>query len=227
MQKIDQAEIRTIDITSTIIPPEEPFGPDQISTRVLNESLIYPLKKYQSAIDDSTYLMVTLKSHLGTHVECPNHLLPNGKDITEFPVETWFGRMVFFKFDLPPQTPITRNHLIEIDQERLKGKDIVLLHSTATKKDEVPQLTPEVGHYFLEKKVKMVGFDTSIGFALPAKGNTHDILLENNVPLLEWVINLDKLQQDVSYLISLPGLKVKSMDASPVCAVVLEGMEVR
>lgn len=71
MQNIDASQIRVIDISSTILPPEEPFGPDQISTRVLDETLIYPLKKFQSAIDDSTYLMVTLKSHLGTHVECP------------------------------------------------------------------------------------------------------------------------------------------------------------
>ena len=226
MQKISLTELRMVDITNTIIPPEEPFGPDQISTRVLGESLIYPLKKYQSAIDDSTYLMVTLKSHLGTHVECPNHLLSTGKDITEFPADTWFGRMVFFEFDLPPKTLITQNILKKLDGERLRGKDIVLLHSSCTNRNDVPLITPEVGYYFLDKKVKMVGFDTSVGFAEPSKGNAHDILLENNVPLLEWVVNLDKLQQDVSLLISLPGFKVKGMDASPVWAVVLEGVEV-
>lgn len=132
--------------------------------------------------------------------------------------------MVFFKFELAPRELITRKLLIEMDRGRLKGNDIILLHSNKINKDDVPLLTPEAGYYFLEKKVKMVGFDRSIGFALPAKGNAHDVLLENNVPLLEWVINLDMLRQDVSYLISLPGFKVKGMDASPVWAVVIENI---
>lgn len=225
MQKIEIEKLRIIDVTKNIIPPKEPFGPDQISTGVINESLIFPLKQYQSAIDDTTYMMITMKSHLGTHIECPNHLLRDGKDITSFPSNTWFGRMVLFDVDLPPKALITRDNFEKINKKRLKENDIVLIHSSCTNKEDVPLITKEIAHYLLEKKVKMFGFDDTVGFAKPYKGGAHDILLENNIPLLEWVINLDKLQQDISFLIALPGLKVEGLDASPVWAVVIEGIE--
>lgn len=43
--------------------------------------------------------------------------------------------------------------------------------------------------------------------------------------MLEYLCNLDKLQQDVSFLTALPCLKVEGIDASSVQATVIEGIE--
>lgn len=229
MQKLNVGKLRVIDITKTIIPPEKSLGPDDIATRVISEELIYPLEKYQSAVDDTTYLMVTLKSHLGTHVEVPSHFVENGRELIDFPLETWMGRMVFFKLDLKPKTSITYEILEKADNGRLKENDIVLLTTGYTKASEAPLFTPEVAEFMVSKKVKLFGFDDSVGFVEPLRETLfkiHDILFRKNIPMLEHVCNLDQLQQDISFLLALPGLKVKGIDASPVQAIVIERIEV-
>ena len=228
MQELNLSALRIIDITKTITPPEEPFGPDDISARVISEELIYPLEKYQSAVDDTTYLMLTLKSHLGTHVEVPSHFMENGSKLLDFPLETWMGRMVFFKLDLEPNTLVSQEILKRADNGRLKENDTVLLTTGHTRADRC-FLGPEAAEFIVSKKVKLLGFDRSVGFEPPIRETSfkiHDILFGNNIPMLEWVCNLDQLQQDTSLLLALPALKVKGMDASPVRAVVIEGIEI-
>ena len=154
--------------------------------------------------------------------------MEKGKELIDFPVETWMGRMVFFKLDLKPKTLITREILKKADRGRLKGNDIVLLTTGHPREDRCFFL-PEVAEFMVSKKVKLFGFDRGVGFAPPLRETSfkiHDLLFRNNIPMLEWVCNLDQLQQDVSLLLALPGLKVKGMDASPVRAVVIEGIEV-
>lgn len=43
--------------------------------------------------------------------------------------------------------------------------------------------------------------------------------------MLEYLCNLDKLPQDVSFVIALPCLKVEGIDTSPVQATVIEGIK--
>ena len=71
----------------------------------------------------------------------------------------------------------------------------------------------------------MFAFPSSISF-LPAPDNAHDILLRNGIPILEWVTNLDKLTQDVAFLVAIPAFgKVIGIDSSPVQVVVIEGAD--
>jgi len=229
MQKLSVNQVRIIDITKRIVPPEKPFGPDDIAKGVTAEELIYPLEKYQSAIDDTTYLMVTLKSHLGTHVEVPSHFWENGRELVDFPLETWAGRMVFLKLDLEPKTLITYEILEKADNERLKENDIALLATGYTEASKAPLITPEVAEFMVSKKVKLFAFDDSFGFLEPLRKTSfkiHDILFKKDIPILEHVCNLDKLHQDISILLAFPCLKVKGIDASPVQAIVIEGIEV-
>jgi arylformamidase len=235
MQKLNTKDLKIIDLTRMIIPPPPGWqiGPDEWSTRVKNESVIYPLETYPTAIDDTTYMMIKLKSHIGTHQEVPSHKFKNGKKLSDFPADAWLGRMVFFKFDLAPKTLITPEMVKKLDNGRLKENDIVIVHNSSSPKvedilirDDIPLLTTEAAAYFVEKKIKMYGFDNTVLFAPPINGGAHDLFLENNVNLLEWLINLDQLKQDVSFIIALPGLKIKGVDASPTWTVVLEGVEV-
>ncbi len=228
MQKLNLGELRIIDITKTITPPTKPFGADDISRGLLADELIHPLEKHPSVVDDTTYLMLTLQSHFGTHVEVPSHFKEDGKELLDFPTETWMGRMVLLRLELEPNTIITPQMLEEANNGRIKPNDIVLL-TTGHERDTRCFITSEVAEFIAAKKVKVFGFDRGIGFVSPIRENSfkiHDILFSKDIPMLEWVCNLDQLQQDISFLVALPGLKVEGLDASPVRAVVIEGVDV-
>jgi len=231
MQKINVNDLKIIDISMIVHAPEEPFGPDEMSTRILHEQLIWPVKTYDSAIDDSTYQILKMKSHCGTHVECPNHQFADGKSLDEFPVDTWLGRMVKFTFPLGENELITRKMVEEADNGRLREGDIALVHSTKCNygvndinNQNRTRIESAAVNYMIEKGIKMFAFDNSIGFAIEVPRG-HDILLSKDIPLLELITNLDQLTQDVSFLIGLPGLNLRGNDASPTRAVVIEGAE--
>jgi len=228
MQKLNLGELRIIDITKTITPPPRPFGPDDISQRLRADELIHPLEKHPSVVDDTTYLMITLQSHFGTHVEVPSHFREDGKELLDFPTETWMGRMVLLRLELEPNTIISPQMLEEADNGRIRPNDIVLL-TTGHGRDDRCFITSEVAEFIASRKVKLFGFDRGIGFVSPIRENSlkiHDIIFSQNIPMLEWVCNLDQLQQSISILVALPGLKVEGLDASPVRAVVIEGIDV-
>jgi kynurenine formamidase len=191
---------------------------------VLEESLVWPLKTYNSYVDHTIYQVVQMKTHVKTHIESPYHLDGKGKSLDVFPPETFFGRMVFFNFDVQGDLVITREMIRKADDGRLKGADIVVLHTSWTKESgtKMPQIASEGAAYFISKGIKVFGVDESIG-----QSQTHDTLLRNGIPLLEMLCNLDKLSQKVSFIIAIPGLmKIQGIDSSTVQAVVLEGMEV-
>lgn len=230
MQKIDTAKLKYIDISMIVHAPEEPFGPDDMSTRILKEQLIWPIKTYNSAIDNSTYQILQLKSHCGTHVECPNHQFSGGKSLDEFPVETWLGRMVKFSFDLGEKELITREMVETADRGRLQPNDIALVHSNCgydvndINNPNRTRIESAAVNYMIDKGIKMFAFDNTIGFAIE-NPRGHDILLSKDIPLLELITNLGQLTQDVAYLIALPGFNLRGNDASPTRAVVIEGAE--
>lgn len=228
MQKIDLSKMRIIDLTKTITPPKKrPVTQKEISALALRDELIYPFERRPSELDDTTYFLVTLMSHLGTHVEAPNHYKPDWKKLVDFPLETWMGRMVLFDLHLEPQAPITYEVLEKADNGRVKENDIVLLTTGYKEQSKFPLLSLEMAEFLVSKKVKLFGFDDSVWIVEPAREmalKLHHVLFKNNIPMLEHLCNLDSLQQDVSFLLALPALKVKGIDASPVRAIVIEGI---
>jgi arylformamidase len=236
MQSMNTQQLRIVDISATVEPPNHTIGPDEIGTRVKNETMIWPIETYDSAIDPSIYQILKFKSHLRTHVESPSHMFRGAKALSDFPASTWLGRMVFFTFQVSENTLITRKMLTEADNGRLRKGDIVVAHSTCKfLPDDLvnpnrPKLSNAATEYLLEKQVKMYGWDNSMGFEHDRSSgsdiNGHDTLLKNDVPLLEWICNLEQLVQNVSFLVAMPGLaKVKGVDASPVYAIVIEGAD--
>lgn len=229
MQVLDTKKFRVIDISQKIIPVEGEIGPDDYVRLVLEEGLIWPLKTYGSYVDETVYQVVKMKTHLKTHIESPYHLDKKGKSLSEFSPETFFGRAVFFYFDVPGDSIITDEMIEMADNGRLQEGDIAIVRTSWTEESggDKPEIPSEGAHYFLSKGIKMFGQDESVSIFKGGENSSHDILLKNNVPLLEMLCNLDKLTQDVSFIIAIPGLmKIKGIDSSTVQAVVVEGMEV-
>jgi arylformamidase len=229
MQVFDTSKIRIIDVSKKIVPFKKDIACDDFVGLVLEEAVIWPLEIHDSFIDDSIYQIVKFKSHLKTHIESPYHLDGKGIPLSDFAPDTFIGRMVYFNFDVPAGTIITRDLFEKMDNGRLKGGDIVVAHSSWKGKEEgpIPNINQACAEYLIEKKIKMFGLDDSVAFFISNEDTAHGLLLKNNIPLLEMLCNLDKISQDISFMIALPGLlKVEGIDSSPVQAIILEGMEV-
>jgi arylformamidase len=230
MQSIDTKEFKIIDVSQKIYPVAGEIAPDDYVRLVLEEALVWPLKTYGSYVDDTVYQVVKMKTHVKTHVESPYHLDGKGNPLSAFAPETFFGRAVFFHFDVPADSIITKAMIEKADNGRLTGGDIAIVRTSWTKemKGDKPEITSDGANYFLSKGIKLFGQDESLSIFKGGKTSAHDIFLKNNIPLLEMLCNLDRLTQDVSFIIAIPGLmKVQGIDSSTTQAVVIEGLEVR
>lgn len=237
----DFSKVKTVDLSHEIIPLKEPVSPDDIAEAVATEGLVYPLFEYGSYVDHSVAQIVKLKTHVKTHIETPWHLNHVGKCLSEYTPDRFFGRMVHLYFDVEPGTLITREMAEKADNGRLRKGDIVVVHSSCDETKhisefhsqiEFPMISCGFAEYVIEKGVKLWGQDNSVNVGYWEKHGgrdcrAHDLMLENDIPLLEMMTNLNALTQDVSMLIAIPGLmKIQGIDASPCAAVALEGFDI-
>lgn len=229
MQTIDTSKLKFIDLSQKIYPVEGEIAPDDYVRLVLEEALVWPLQTYGSYVDDTVYQVVKMKTHVKTHTESPFHLDKKGPPLSGYAPETFFGRAVYFYFDVGADAIITRDMIEKADNGRLKKGDIAIVH-TAWKPEmggEKPEILKDAGQYFLDKGIKYFGQSECLSIFRNGADSTHDLLLKNKIPLLEMLVNLEMLTQDVFFLIAIPGLmKVQGIDSSTTQAVAIEGMEV-
>ncbi len=176
---------------------------------------------------------VDIVTHLGTHVEAPFHHGDLQKDVTALPPHHYVGRGVLMKLHTcKPRALITRADLEAADADRILAGDIAILDSpyhsepfVVSPDDKRPHLSREAAEWFLEKKIKAVGFgdgicvETNIEHCLAC----HDILLGNDILIIEVMQNLDKLEHDVFLVVLMP-LPIRGLDSSPVNVMAIEGI---
>lgn len=147
--------------------------------------------------------------HVGTHIDAPLHMIENGSYLTEFDVDSFFGRGVL----------INACGCSDIDVELLAGieikkGDIVLVMTGFSQFFTDPKYYtayPVFTHGFadrlVEMQIKMVGIDTPSPDRAPYK--VHKILLSKNILILENLTNLAALSAEKFEVIALP-IKLKS-----------------
>lgn len=176
---------------------------------------------------------VDLITHLGTHVEAPNHHGTLTKDVTDLPVDHFIGRGVLLHLDTcEPNALITRADLETADRGRVRRGDVLVLDSRFHSEpfvhnphDQRPHLSRESAEWFLAKGVKAVGFGDGICIENNVEHCVacHDILLGHDILFLEVLKNINLLQTEI-FLISYLPLPIKGLDSSPVNILVLEGV---
>jgi kynurenine formamidase len=177
---------------------------------------------------------IDIMSHLGTHLEFPYHQKEEWKDGSKIPVETYVGRGVLLNLATArPRQPIRRSDLDAADRARVQRGDVVLLDSpyhsepfVPSPSDQRPDLSEDSAHWFLEKRVKCVGWGEGIAIENYAEGCTlfHEILLGNDILLLEVVTGLSRLREDVFMIVFAP-LPIAGLDSCPVRVLAIEGLE--
>jgi kynurenine formamidase len=143
---------------------------------------------------------LTLTSHSGTHIDAPYHLLPEGKRLGDFPLETFMGEGIVL--DIRSGEP---------DLSNVKEGDIVLFCA-----GEDGILDESTALSLIEKKVKMVGVDSPSPDKPPF--TVHKLLLKNDILIVENLFNLERLLGKRCMLYILP-LKFGGADGAPCRAV--------
>ncbi|HKU18394.1 MAG TPA: cyclase family protein [Candidatus Saccharimonadales bacterium] len=136
--------------------------------------------------------VISVNTHVGTHIDAPLHMIADGKTLDQVPIEQFVGRgrlvEVGKTFDLE-----------ELKQADIQEGDIVLFRTGMSEHyhepvyfEEYPVMSKEIAQWLVERKVKMVGVDAgSVDNAddFPI----HKILLGGNVLIVENLTNLDQL----------------------------------
>jgi len=163
---------------------------------------------------------LTINLHTGTHIDAPLHMLDNGKSIDEMDIEPLITKCKVIDF-----TNVEKSLGKELlKQSNIEKGEFVLFKTTNSMKTK---FNPEFiyldksGAKFLKKiGVKGIGTD-GLGIERnQPKHETHKILLENNIYILEGLV-LNLVEEGDYTLIALP-LKIKGADASPVRAILVK-----
>lgn len=146
--------------------------------------------------------LVSVGTHVGTHIDAPFHMLADGKTLDQIPVEQFVGRGCYIRID-------DKFDLEAIRQADIREGDIVLFHTGRIESyhdekyyEDYPEIPEDVARYLVEKKIKMVGMDMSGPDHEPFK--THKILLGGDVLIIENLTNLDKLAGKQFTVYALP-----------------------
>ncbi len=161
-----------------------------------------------------------IESHTGTHADAYFHMLAKGTTIEKIDINKFIGDCIVLDFS-NKKDKIT---IKDFNKNKIKKNDIVLLktRNKSLKKfgKNYIYLDETGAKYLAGKKVKCVGIDNlSIERDQP-KYDTHKILFNKNIPIVEG-LDLSKIKQGRYFFVGLP-LKIKHGDGSPVRAVLVE-----
>jgi arylformamidase len=169
-------------------------------------------------------------SHTGTHMDAPLHFIRGGNSIDQIPFSKIFGDVSIIDFSYLQEKDKVTVALLE--QVRM-GKKVIFNFGWSrywnTRKfyKNYPFFSPEAAQYLVEKKVELIGMDTPSpddsrivlsGENLGSEFDSpiHKLLLKNDIVILEYLANLDKIKDDFLgwKIIAMP-LKVKGADGAP------------
>jgi kynurenine formamidase len=214
MFHIDVNKYRILDISYEVVPPGSDDRPFIIERGLLAD------RAYKH--DVKTH------SHVGTHVEAPAHFYDGGKDVTELPLETYFGRGILLEIDdVEKNLAIMPDFLEKAIGDVSQNGDIVICRNNDEESLKgnrpKPHLTPEAAQWFRYHKIKMLGIDNNVRLSdnIEDGRKLHDILMSDDVALIEWLDNLDQIKKREFFVMALP-YKVKVMDSSWARVIVIE-----
>ena len=219
---MELAAYRLIDLTHTIVP-ETGARPVRI------ERVPAP----EAVPEGMWYIMHSLNmplNHVGTHIEAPYHVRPEGMDVSQIPLEALCGSAAILDLTAVPAGGVVTLADMQRAAEPaggLRQGDIALLRFDY-------DYGPESGRHFeaeaigflVESGVKLVGTDL-LGIELPSddprlvEQYNHHQLLDNDICLIEQVAHLDQLTQPRVTVFALP-IPIQGLDSFPTRVIALE-----
>jgi len=210
-----------IDLTHMIDPEKEErkFMIETIGAETVNRNVVRLEKQW--------YIMtnIAMVSHIGTHIEVPYHILPDGHDLASMPLETFGGHAVLLDFsDAGERTGISKERTIQAAEASggIREGDIVFCNLGFADfygnehYAQSPYFTAEAILWLAQSGMKMMGVDAG-GVELPGSEQhvNHTTLFNHNIPLIENVANLDLIKTTRFTVAAFP-YPIKGVESFPV-----------
>jgi len=174
------------------------------------------------ASDGFNELQLQFTTHIGTHVDCPHHIMNDGFDTTA-EIDHFYGKGIMLNC-VSQGSSISLSFLKR--NEKIIGTADFVLFCTQWDRNwlkpdyfgNFPVLSNEAAEYLVKFKLKGLGidapsFDTMNSTELPI----HHILLNKGCILIENLTNLKSLP-DAGFIFSCLPLKLENGDGCPVRA---------
>ena len=167
---------------------------------------------YQSSFlssDGHNNHRLEINMHSGTHIDSPMHMTDSSSYISQEPLESFYGNGCIVDARSLPVITMKEEY-----EDIIKEGSIVLLHTGwdryygTPRYYEYPTVSADFCRHLIRNNIKMLGMD------MPSPDNypfeSHKLLFEHGVYILENMTNLDKLL-DISHfeVIAFP-LKIKA-----------------
>jgi arylformamidase len=199
-----------------------------LSVSIGNDLLPYPgdpavlIKKIADIDNDGMNLTeISMSLHSGTHADLPVHYIKGGMDAGAMPIDHFFGKAVMIRANVPPDGIIQNR---DVDLSSVGKDDIVIIATSWEKKfgasryfADFPTISPDLAQSLVNLDIKALGTDLPSVDAESSSGDAHKILLGNDIPIIESLINLSALCGKKFDLFCVP-LRINGSDGSPVRA---------
>lgn len=221
---------RVIELSHDLYAGEEEYG-FEAQTRPVRELLPFYADKVPP---NQWYVMSQLQlgSHTGTHMEAPYHYIQDGGDIASVPLSRIVGECVLLDFtDKGLGEPITDSDLKERGAD-IRAGDIVFVHTAfahfyrTERSHDRPYFSEDAIRWLVEeKKIACLGVDCSgIENRNEPRQPNHYMLFKHGIPLIEHLINLDKLRTRRFFVVAVP-LRLHGVEACPLAVIAFEPEE--
>ncbi len=176
---------------------------------------------------------VHMRVHHGTHVDSPMHFVQGGTQLTELPLETFFGPVAVGDLTfVKPDSPIGPEELEQAFDSPVEPGSRLLLRTDYNRHYGEPgyeRNSPYVSLAGLEwicsRRPRLVSYDYSHTKDAPeAPTILHAVrtYLEHGIVTMGYVTNLDQIDLGRSAILCALPLALQGVESSPVRAVVLQ-----
>jgi len=216
---------RIVDLSHTLYPGKEEYHL-ALETHFTDE--LFPEYKRDK---DVWYILqdIRMSSHCGTHIEFPYHHNRHGLDAGGFPLERLIGDAVLLDFTHKKPGEVVTLEELRRHNDDIHTGDMVLCNFNCARfyrtpqSHERPQIAHEAIHWLVgEKKINLIGSDAS-GIEVKGAPNqpNHQLLMDHQIPIIEFAANLDRLKKKRFVLLAL-ALPVVGLDSCPIRLIAVE-----
>jgi arylformamidase len=168
---------------------------------------------------------MSIGTHVGTHVDAPNHFLDDGATIDQIDLEAFVGpcRVVAIENPSAIERADLEPHALDGVERLLLKTANSALHASPTFFEDFIALSPEAARYLAGiESLRLVGLDyhSIAPFDTHESVQVHHAILGRSIVALEG-LNLSGVEPGEYELIALP-LRLEGCDGSPVRAVLID-----
>ena len=185
-----------------------------------------PHMTWRHLVDHESYKaqvsLLSMVTHLGTHVDAPLHFIPKGKTTAQVDLAKYCGSAVCLDMtrDITGCTLVDIRPVLDRNKELIKPGDIIVLRTGWEEKVNTadyyvfPDFDESVGEVLEQYGANGIGFDLP---SIDRAGAAHRAVLGRDMSIIESLINLKQLVGRRFFLSAAP-LKFTDGDGSPVRA---------